>query len=70
MRCEPDAEALRLEALTRNAYSGLLPRVRVVRELIYREAGLAASQPQAADALPTLPMWPWPLIPDPPACSP
>ena len=70
MRCEPDAEALRLEALTRNAYSGPLPRVRVVRELIYREAGLAASQPMAADALPTLPMWPWPLIPDPPACSP
>jgi O-antigen ligase len=72
MRCDSDGEkeALRIEALTRGAYSGVVPRVRVQRELIYREAGLAASQPFSAPQPPTVPRWPWALIPDPPSCSP
>ncbi|HEY7527052.1 MAG TPA: O-antigen ligase family protein [Candidatus Limnocylindria bacterium] len=71
MRCDAadEREALRLEALTRGAYGGNPPRVRVARELIYREAGLAASQPPSAEPLPALPRWPWALIPGPPDCG-
>lgn len=71
LRCDGpgEDEALRVEAFTRNAYTPASPTVRVVRELIYREAGLAATQPFQANPMPALPRWPWPLIPAPPACG-
>jgi O-antigen ligase len=70
LRCDTAAEdeALRLEAFTRNAWTPAPPRVHVVRELIYREAGLAATQPRQAEAPPALPRWPWSLIAEP-ACD-
>jgi O-antigen ligase len=70
LRCDAAAEdeALRLEAFTRNAWTPAPPRVHVVRELVYREAGLGATQPLQAEAPPALPRWPWSLI-APAACG-